>query len=189
MEKTKIVKLSGFCEATFKCGYYDDDPVEGFIVQLEGKNYGCHVDPDDGYRSYGSFFETDQECTRTFPPQDVLYTSYDEEGGYDWYEDPKCKGISLKNIETGEVILDVSTTWYDSYYPVGHCSWHPENLPVNQGVSKYEGATITIIAEWHRECGDHVIIGKTEDGEYIEGIWSEEGIKFGPITGFQIINS
>jgi hypothetical protein len=33
-----------------------------------------------------------------------------------------------------------------------------------------------------------VIIAKTEDEQYIEGIVTEDGIKFGPITNFKIIN-
>lgn len=188
MNKSKIVKLSGFCDATFYVGWNNDEPVDGFIVQIDGKNYGCHVDPDDGYRSYGSFFETEQECTNTFPPQEVLYVSFDEEGDSDMNEEPKRRGISLKNIETKEVILDVSTVWYDSYYPVGHCSWHPENMPCNQEENKYEDATITIVAEWYRKCGDHVIIGRTKDGEYIEVIITKDGLMFGPITGFEIFN-
>ena len=183
----KKVMLSGFCEATFNVGCGEE--TDGYIIQIDGKNYAAYRDPDDGYRSYGTFLKTDKECTRTFPPQEVIMAEIYDEGGDNWYEEPKQSGIILKNPDTREIILDVSTVWYDSYYPVGCCSWHPENLPVNQKVSKYEGATITIIAEWYRECGDHMIIGKTEDGNYIEGIWSEKGIKFGPITGFQIINS
>ena len=131
MKKSTLVKLSGFCEATFNCGWGGEDQVEGFIVQLDGKNYGCYRDPDDGYRSYGSFFETDKPCTRTFEPQSVIYVNINDEGGDDWYEDPKYKGILLKNSKD-EIILEVSTTWYDSYYPIGHCSWNPQNLPINQ---------------------------------------------------------
>ena len=64
MLENGIVKLSGFCETTFYVGWDNDKPVDGFIVQINGVNYGTYVDPDDGYRSYGSFFETDKPCTK-----------------------------------------------------------------------------------------------------------------------------
>lgn len=185
---TKKVKLSGFCDATFHCGY-DDEPTEGFIVQINGKNYAAYRDPDDGFRSYGAFFETEEACSNTFPPQEVIMEEIDKEGNY-WPDEgeeakPKQKGIILKNPETGETILEVTTTWWDEFYPVGHCSWSPENLPINK--SRFEGATMTIIAEWYRECGDHVVIGKIGN-DYIEGIVSKEGLQFGPIKDFNIIN-
>lgn len=129
--KDGIVKLSGFCETTFYVGWDNDEPVDGFIVQIDGKNYGAYVDPDDGYRSYGTFFETDQPCTNTFPPQDVLLERVEEAGGYDWYEEPESKMLYLYNPATKEVILEAGTIWYDSYYPIGRCAWYPENLPIN----------------------------------------------------------
>lgn len=130
--KNGKVILTGFCDATFHVGWNNNEEVDGHIVQINGKNYGCCVDPDDGYRSYGSFFETDMPCTNTFPPQEVEYEEVCEEGGYNWYEDPKRSGMMLSNILTKEVVLYVSTVWYDSYYPMGHVEWHPENLPINK---------------------------------------------------------
>lgn len=181
---SKKVKLSGFCEATFYVGWNGDEPVDGFIVQIDGKNYGAYVDPDDGYRSYGLFFETEQPCTNTFPPQEVLMEDIKEEGGYDWFEDPKVHMIRLINCDTKETILEAGTVWYDSYYPMGRCYFNPPALPINKEKEEYEGCNLTIIAEWKRHNGQHIIIGKTEDGNYIEGILSEEGIEFGPITQF-----
>ena len=181
----KKVKLSGFCEATFEVGYpgYEEN-VDGFIVQINGKNYAAYVDPNDGYRSYGSFFVTEQPCTNTFPPQDVLMENIDEGGGDDWFEDPKIKKILVTNPVTKEVILEVGTIWHDDYYPMGVCYFNPPALPINKEKEEYEGLTLTIIAKWERNNGEHVIIGKTEDGNYIEGIVSEEGLAFGPITQF-----
>lgn len=127
----KIVKFSGFCEATFEAGLYYDN-VDGFIVQIDGKNYGCHVDPYDGYRSYGAFFETDQPCTNTFPPQEVILRQVEEEGGYDYYEEPKTSMIYLINPATKETILEAGTIWYDSYYPMGICNFNPEAMPINK---------------------------------------------------------
>jgi hypothetical protein len=125
-----VVKLSGFSDAYFNCGW--DEKVEGYVIQINGKNYGVYRDPDDGYRSYGCFFETDKPCKNTFPPQNVLLKTITTEGGYDWYEDPKTDGVIITNPETGELILNISTTWYDSYYPMGYCEFHPENLPINK---------------------------------------------------------
>ena len=131
MKESKIVKLSGFCEATFYTGWNNDEPVEGFIVQIDGVNYGAYVDPDDGYRSYGAFFETDKPCTNTFPPQEVLMVVAQDEGGYDWCEEPKKEILRLINPTTGEEILEAGTVWYDSYYPMGRCYFNPEALPIN----------------------------------------------------------
>lgn len=127
----KIVKFSGFCEATFEAGMYYDN-VDGFIVQLDGKNYGCHIDPDDGYRSYGTFFETDQPCTNTFQPQEVILRQVEEEGGYDYNEEPKTSMMYLINPATKETILEAGTIWYDSYYPMGICNFNPEAMPINK---------------------------------------------------------
>ena len=127
-EKTSV--LTGFCDAEFKCGW--DETTDGYVIQLDGENYGCYYDPDDGYRSYGEFSPTTLPCTNTFPPQEVTVVEYSSNGGYNWYEDPKFKRIEIRNKNTNEVILVVGTIWYDSYYPMGICEWHPENLPINK---------------------------------------------------------
>lgn len=132
MEEIKIVKLSGFCEATFYTGWNNDEPVDGFIVQIDGVNYGAYVDPDDGYRSYCAFFETDKPCTNTFPPQEVLLMATEDEGDYNWYEKPKISALYLVNPVTKEKILEAGTIWYDSYYPMGRCYFNPEALPINK---------------------------------------------------------
>lgn len=181
--KDGIVKLSGFCETTFYVGWDNDTPVDGFIIQINGVNYAAYVDPDDGYRSYGSFFETDKPCTNTFPPQDVLLKIVNNEGGK---EEPRKCMVLLVNPLTKEVILEAGTVWYDSYYPMGRCYFNPVAMPINQEKSKHEGLALTIIAEWYRQCGDHVILGKTEDGTYIEGLVLEDGLAFGPITDFKL---
>lgn len=187
--KDGIVKLSGFCEATFYVGWNNDEPVDGFVIQIDGVNYAAYEDPDDGYRSYGSFHKTDKPCTNTFPPQEVLLERVKEEGknGLDEEPEPEREMLYLANPVTKEVILEVGTTWYDSYYPMGRCFFNPAAMPINKN-NKYENMTLTIIAEWNRSCGDHVIIGKTTDGEYLEGIISEEELQFGPITDFKYLN-
>ena len=127
--KDGIVKLSGFCEATFE---FYGEKVDGFIIRINDINYGACLDPDDGYRSYGAFFETNQPCTNTFPSQDVLLKQIDDKGGYDWCEEPRMNRIEISNPETKETILSVGTIWYDSYYPMGRCYFNPEALPINK---------------------------------------------------------
>lgn len=127
-----IVKLSGFCETTFYVGWNNDEPVDGFIVQINGVNYAAYVDPDDGYRSYAAFFETNEPCTNTFPPQDVLLKQVDVKGGRDWYEEPRRDLLYLTNPATEEVILEVGTMWYDTYYPMGRCYFNPTAMPINK---------------------------------------------------------
>jgi hypothetical protein len=130
--KDGIVKLSGFCEATFELY---GQMVDGFIIQINGINYGACLDPDDGYRSYGEFFETNQPCTNTFPPQDVLLEVTNHAGGsgaYGLYDDPRMDYIEISNPETKKTILEVGTIWYDSYYPMGRCYFNPEALPINK---------------------------------------------------------
>lgn len=186
--KNGIVRLSGFCETTFYVGINNDEPVDGFIMVINGINYAAYVDPDDGYRSYGAFFQTDKPCTNTFPAQELLLETADSLGGYDWYEDPKRQLTLLKNPETGETVLQVGTTWYDSYYPMGVCYFNPKAMPINK--NKYEGATMIIIASWNRDNGDKIIIAKSEEtGECIEGIVLPDGrMKFTPIKNLKINN-
>lgn len=128
----KIVKLSGVCDAVFHAGF-SDELVDGFIVLINGVNYAAYVDPDDGYRSYGSIGTTDKPCTNTFPPQDVLLKIENNEGldddGY-WI---KQNMLYLLNPDTKELIFEAGTMWYgDTYYPVGRCYFNPVALPINQ---------------------------------------------------------
>ena len=127
----KKVKLSGFCRKDFEIGFHNES-VEGFIVQIDGKSYASYVDPDDGYRSYGVFFETDEKCTNIFPPQDVLLDIIEDNGGDNWCEEPQCKLWRILNPETKEVILECGTVWYDSYYPMGRCYFDPTKMPINK---------------------------------------------------------
>lgn len=117
-------ELSGFCDCVVKQGYRGD--INGLIVRLDGKNYRCYKDSDDGYRSHSEFEETEQECTNTFPPQRVMVIRYDRASD---------AGIKIYNPDF-ELILLVGTDDYDDYYPMAVWEWHPENLPINKGVHK-----------------------------------------------------
>jgi hypothetical protein len=129
-------KLSGFCDCEIK-DEYNNDMINGLIIQLDGKNYQCYEDPSDGYRSYSEVQETDKACANTFPPQRVMVKHYDRNSNH---------GIEVFNPDF-ELILRVGTDDYDDYYPIAVWEWHPENLPINKGVHKkeYDGLTDTIL--------------------------------------------
>lgn len=119
--------FSGFCDCEIK-DEYNDDVINGIVIQLDGKNYRCYEDPSDGYRSYSEVQETDQECMNTFPPQRVMVKHYDRSNNH---------GIEVYNPDF-ELILRVGTDNYDDYYPMAVWEWHPENLPINKGIHKKE---------------------------------------------------
>lgn len=122
--------LSGIDTVTVKVGYYGEECSDGVLFQLNGKNYLCYYDPEDGYRSTSRFFETTQKCKYTFPPQPVLVEQYDARYGEDFYG-TSTHGIKIYN-EQKELILWVGTDNYDDYYPVAIFEYYPENLPINK---------------------------------------------------------
>lgn len=141
MNKTKLTdgphKLSGVCNAIFHVGWDGENEVNGYIFVIDGVNYAIYEDPDDGYRSFGCFFETEQKCTNTFPPQDVIIESYDTDWRLDsdGFNEEKESGIKILNPDNRLLILDIGTMWYDEYYPCAVMCYRPENLPINQNIS------------------------------------------------------
>lgn len=126
--------LSGVCEVTVSCGYDDEETADGILLTIDGKNYCAYSDPDDGYRSYGCFFETDKYVQKNnFPPQPVIVEHWHKEE-YDedcqWYQ-YDAKGIDIKD-EDGNIIFTLGTDHSDAYYPVGFWHYYPENLPINK---------------------------------------------------------
>lgn len=115
--------LEGFCDHEEEGGY---ETYSGVIVRIDGKNYFAYENPDDGYRSYSEFEETDAPCTNIFPPQRVMIKTYDDENDY-----TRDKGIIIANPDF-ELILKIGTDNYDDYYPMAVYEWHPENLPINK---------------------------------------------------------
>lgn len=173
--------LSGVSDTTVHCGYEDDDPVNGYIIRIDETNYCIYEDPDDGYRSYGVFHETDERCTNTFPPQEVMVEVYNtgwiEED--DYYES-KQEGMKITNPKDGSLILEIGTKWYDSYYPMAYCEYHPENLPINKDKEDSSELTVNIIARWYSEAEKtEKVLGIFENtGEILEGIVQENGLAF-----------
>ena len=144
MKEEKIISdgkhmLSGCSEHSFNVGWSGEDTVTGIIFTLDGKNYACYADPDDGYRSYGCLFETNDTPTNTFPPQEVFATTETEDSVDDngW---PRAYSILYLCNSAGEVILKLGTDYSDSYYPYGIFGWNPENLDINKSrnLSVYE---------------------------------------------------
>ena len=131
--------LSGVSLVNYKMDDYDDEYSqyeEAVLLTIDGKNYIAMTDPDDGYRSYGCFFETEKyRQTNAFPPQRVFVkniydTSFEEESQmYYQYE-----GIEIYNM-SGENILRVGTDISDAYYPMACFKYNPQNLPINKQVS------------------------------------------------------
>ena len=138
-------ELSGFCDCVIDDEYSGED-INALIVQVDGKNYLCYEDPDDGYRSHSEFQETDKPCTNTFPPQRVMVKTYDQ--GSHGYKD---HGVKFFNPDF-ELILHIGTENYDDYYPMAVWEWHPENLPINKGVHKPEYAMPGELTMKVKEC-------------------------------------
>ena len=114
-------ELSGFCDCLIQINHSQYEDTNALIIQIDGKNYLCYEDPDDGWRSYSEFYETDKECTNTFPPQRVIVKNYDDGNN--------C-GIKIFNQDS-ELILHAGTEDFNDWYPLAVWEWHPENLPIN----------------------------------------------------------
>lgn len=171
--------FSGISDTTVSCGYGDRESANGYIVQIDGANYCIYEDPDDGYRSYGVFCETAEECTNTFKPQKVMVEVYDT--GWEEQEDYgeyKRAGVKITNPNDGSLILEIATQWYDSYYPMACLSYHPENMPINKQESDIN-LNLEVIARWYSEAeGTEKILGVINGTEILEGIVQEDGIAF-----------
>lgn len=181
----KLVALTGFSPVDIPIGW-NDDTTEGYVLIIDNKQYIAFRDPSDGFRSYGIFIEDDgnYECKYKFPPQMVWLEEYSDVDRTD-DDYPTCTdGIRITN-NNDELVLEISTTHYDEYYPVGMMEYHPENLPINKSKTEdFNNKSVEIIAEWFRENGDHVVIGKTDNEKYIEGLITKDGLVFGEITNF-----
>lgn len=118
-------ELSGFCDTTIEDEYRSEE-LNALVVCIDGKNYLCYEDPDDGYRSHSELRQTDRECGNMFPPQRVMVKHYTHRDD---------KGIEIYNPDF-ELILKIGTDNWDDYYPQAVWEWHPENLPINKGLHK-----------------------------------------------------
>lgn len=122
--------LSGIGNTSFEDDW-TGETIEVIVLQIDGKNYGFYVDPNDGYRSYGCMHETSVEPTTIFPPQPVIARNISEdtedEDGY-----PRVYHMLKLLNEDLETILKIGTDHSDSYYPMAIFRWNPERLPINK---------------------------------------------------------
>lgn len=123
--------LSGVDKVCFEGDDFEPD-IHAVILKIDDKCYAAYENPDDGYRSYGSFHETDELPKTTFPPQPVIAENvhveeYDDDG---W---PTIYDMLILYNEKKDVILKVGTDHSDTWYPWAIFQWHPENLPINKG--------------------------------------------------------
>lgn len=97
--------------------------------RMDNQNYVVYCDPDDGYRSYCSgIYEIDSPPKYTFPDTAVL-CKIDETYSND-YEYQRF--LIFTDKVTNEMVLEIGTYYYDSYYPMCHFEYHPENLYCNK---------------------------------------------------------
>lgn len=124
--------LEGFCD------YNDFEERNGLIIRLDGKNYVCYEDPSDGYRSFCEIKETELPCFNIFPMQKVIVKNFQTTANVDDEDDDTVptQGLTIFNAQ-GELILKIATEYYDDYYPTAVYEWHPENLPINKGITSF----------------------------------------------------
>lgn len=133
------IVLTGLGE--FSTIEYNDNLIDGWCFEINGKIYHTYEDPSDGYRSLsiiekGYYQEWNEELNRYIdvkpdhmtyiPPQLLkLKTEAGEEYGEKFWK------INLYN-DVDELVLEVGTENYDDYYPRAIFHWHPENLTINK---------------------------------------------------------
>ena len=125
--------LTGICEINVACGYDGEDTTDGLCLTIDGKNYIAYSDPDDGYRSYGCFYQNDNyDQKNPFPYQDVIVENHQwDEVDMDGFEQ-RGDEIVIYNADDHSEIFRCGTNRSDDYYPCGYWHYHPENLPINK---------------------------------------------------------
>ena len=145
--------LSGVCEITVQCGYDGEETADGLLLTIDGENYVAYTDPEDGYRSYGSFHKDSKKYVQrnSFPGQEVIVSNEDWDEVDEYGQSCRGHKIVIYNPETHEEIFCCGTDHEDDYYPVGFWRYHPEHLPVNvkraENSKKFDDALNTL-----REC-------------------------------------
>lgn len=107
---------------------------------IDGVTYGAFIDPDDGYRSYGSIQEVkDHKCQYTFPPQPVNIQNvninkevYREDKFGGWHEYISKDFLRMTDAVNGKEVLEIGTDYSEDYYPCAIFHYTPENLEINK---------------------------------------------------------
>ena len=132
--------LSGVGHATIKCDNIYSDDVDVDLFCIDGITYGAFIDPDDGYRSYGSIQEVkEHKCQYTFPPQPVNIQNvnineevYCEDNFGEWYEYISKDFLRMTDAVNGKEVLEIGTDYSENYYPCAIFHYTPENLEINK---------------------------------------------------------
>lgn len=118
---------------------HDDDYgyQEGIYLIIDGIVYDLYYNHDDGYRSYGGINPTSMspsEIRMKFPAQrvEVRHCRDYKEDKYG-YCDVDYFGLTIFDATNGKEVFSAGTDYADSYYPVAHFSYHPENFSINEG--------------------------------------------------------
>lgn len=107
--------------------------LDGYAIIIDGNVYLAVEDHDDGYRSYAYLADGNKygvEISNQFEPQLVYAETGTEKVEEDDWTLRDASYFRLKN-QYGQTVLEVSTDYSESYYPLGVVEYHPENLPCN----------------------------------------------------------
>ena len=96
--------------------------------ELDGVSYTAVEDPSDGYRSsMDVLIKGAARYQLEFPPCQVFcYTESTD------YFDPRPDILTMRDVVTGKIVLQVGTYYADDYYPTFVARWMPENMAANQ---------------------------------------------------------
>lgn len=101
---------------------------EAVWFRLDNVTYLAAEDPDDGYRSMCEELAIVEEEPRFKVPDIQVFCDMKPNGRF---EDNEI--LVIRDANNGKVVLEIGTDYYDSYYPVFVCEYHPENLSCNEG--------------------------------------------------------
>ncbi len=108
-------------------GYEEDSEVMRF--RLDGVVYVAQEDPSDGYRSSmrDLLVVPDARMTNVFKSIRVV-GSHRNSGEYGGEDDV----LELRDLVTGEIVLEVGTHNTDDYYPSFVANFNPKNMKINK---------------------------------------------------------
>jgi hypothetical protein len=107
----------------------EGETYHGSVIRfvLDGKSYTACEDDNDGYRSSMKELIEGGTVKNVFAPQRVL-CSMRTEGEYG----SKDETLVMRDMVTGEVVLEVGTDNTDDYYPSFVADFQPRNMACNQ---------------------------------------------------------
>lgn len=109
---------------------YSDSAATVVRFRLDGVVYAAEEDPDDGYRSCLSTLRVSETPVRNFFPGIQVLACMGKGTDDDV--------LKLIDMETGKIVLEVGTTYCDSYYPGFVANFHPESMAINSNADADE---------------------------------------------------